>query len=226
MWLEDFESSLDAMDNQSDWQIDSWRNKASEAAAEKASEKAKKSAAWVKRTIKDESKAKKCDSLLYSFLIKIVKDKKYDFLLEDLFSCLDEGYSSNFLIWLLSIIYLPISDRIREKSRKEKIEFNYISKELKEYNDLTLDSEIKNRINLRVEDIVDILSIEYSSLLTERLIKIFWKDEHLLKLTSKIFAFFFQEININITAKKAEWLSQFILKEVYKKLKTLKIEEI
>jgi hypothetical protein len=225
MWLEDFET-FESADNGVDWQVDSWTNTAKEAASEKASEKAKKSAAWIKRTIKDESKAKKCDSLLYSFLIKIVKDKKYDFLLEDLFSCLDEWYPSNFLVWLLSIIYLPISDRIREKSWKEKIEFNYISKELKEFNDLTLDPQIKTRINLWVEDIVDILSIEYSSLLTERLIQMFWKDEYLLKLTSKIFAFFFQEININITAKKAEWLSQFILKEVYKKLKTLEIEEI
>ena len=164
--------------------------------------------------------------MLYNFLIKIIKDKKYDFLLEDLFACLDKTYPSNFLIWLLSLIYLPISDRIREKSGKEKIIFDYISTELKEFNDLTIDKEVQKRINFWVEDTVDILSIDYSYLLTKRLIEMFWKDEYLLSLTSKIFASFLQSININITAKKAEKISEFILKEVYKKIKKLKIEEV
>ena len=226
MWLEDFESNFENIDSSTEWQADSWINKAKEAANEKASEKAKKSAAWVKRTIKDEQKAKKCDNLLYSFLIKIIKDKKYDFLLEDLFSCLDKGYPSNFLIWILSLIYLPISDRIREKSNKEKIEFNYISKELKEFNDLIIDKEIQNRINYWIEDIIDILSIDYSSLLSKRLIEMYWKDKYLLNLTSKIFSSFLQWININISVKKAEKLSEFILKKVYDKLKNIKIEEI
>jgi hypothetical protein len=223
MWLEDF--SLD-LDNWIDSSWDSWVNKAKEVASEKAQEQAKKSAAWIKRTQKDEKKAKKCDFLLASFLVKIIKDKKYDFLLEDLFSCLDINYPSNFLIWLLSLIYLPISDKIREKSKKPIIEFNYISKELIEFNDLKTPKEVQDRLNFWVEDIIDILSIEYSSLLTKRLKKMYWKDKYLLRLTSKIISFFFQEINITITASKAQKLSEFILKEVYKKILLIKIEEI
>jgi hypothetical protein len=222
MWLEDFESNFDNLDDWSNGQINSTK----ETVSEKASEKTKKSAAWIKRTKKDESKAKKCDFLLSSFLVKIIKDKKYDFLLDNLFICLDKSYPSNFIIWLLSLIYLPISDKIREKSKKKLIEFNYISKELKEFNDLTIDKEIQNRINLWVEDTIDVLSIEYSSILTKRLINIYWKDKCLINLTSKIFSFFFQELNITITTKKSEKLSEFILKEIYKKLSTLKIEKI
>ncbi len=222
MWLEDFSPEIDSID--SSWE--SWINQSREASVEKASESAKKSAAWIARTQKDEKKAKKCDFLLASFLVKIIKDKRYDFLLDDLFACLDLNYPSNFLIWLLSLIYLPISDKIREKSKKQIIEFNYISKELKEFNDLTIDKEIQKRLNFWIEDIIDVLTIEYSSLLTQRLKKIYWKDRHLILLTSKIISFFFQEINITITAKKAQKFWEFILKEVYRKLLDIKIEKI
>ncbi len=223
MWIEDFSPEIDSSID-SWW--DSWINQAKEASVEKAKEAAKKSAAWIKRTQKDEKKVKKYDFLLANFLVKIIKNKKYDFLLEDLFSLLDLNYPSNFLIWLLSLIYLPISDKIREKSNKPIVEFDYISKELKEFNDLNIDPVIQKRINLWVEDIIDVMTIEYSSLVTKRLKEIYWKDKYLLSFTSKIFSFFFQEININISAKKSEKLSKFILKEIYQKLQEIKIEKI
>jgi hypothetical protein len=44
----------------------------------------------MKRTQKDEKKAKKYDMLLAGFLVKIIIDKQYDFILSPLFSCLDK----------------------------------------------------------------------------------------------------------------------------------------
>jgi hypothetical protein len=44
----------------------------------------------MKRTQKDEKKAKKYDMLLAGFLVKIIIDKKYDFILNPLFSTLDK----------------------------------------------------------------------------------------------------------------------------------------
>jgi hypothetical protein len=71
----------------------------------------------------------------------------------------------------LSLVYLPISDKIREVHSKEKIVFEYSNKEKVKFDDNKLDDRIKLRINQLVEDIADIVTYEPSSLLTARLIK-------------------------------------------------------
>jgi hypothetical protein len=86
--------------------------------------------------------------------------------------------------------------------------------------------EIKNRINAWIEDIVDIVSIEYSSLLTEKLIKKMKSNEYTIIFTSKVFIFFLKQANITITENKSFNISEFILNEVEKSLKKLEIEEI
>jgi hypothetical protein len=58
----------------------------------------------------------------------------------------------------LSLVYLPISDKIRELSKKEIIEFNYVKTfEEIDFDDNNLDESIKNRINFWIEDITDII---------------------------------------------------------------------
>jgi hypothetical protein len=89
-----------------------------------------------------------------------------------------------------------------------------------------LNIEIKNRINAWIEDIVDIVSIEYSSVLTQRLIEKMKNNEYTLIFTSKVFIFFLKQVNISVTDKKAFNISEFILNEVEKSLKKLEIEEI
>lgn len=219
MWLEDYVPSAEG------W-AESWP-KSSEV-SEKFKESVKKAWAWIKRVQKDEWKAQKYDSLLAAFLVQIVKDKKYDFLLEALFKALDAWYSSNFLLWILSLIYLPISDKIRELSKKPKIKFQYKKHFSKiEFSDSTLDNEIKTRINLWIEDIIDIVSIEYSSMQTSRMLELFKnKDEIIVEFTLLIFAFFFSELNIEITKSKSESYSRFILSEIKSKIEKLEIEEI
>ena len=108
--------------------IDSWEGwwQSSEQVkevSEKFKDSVKKGSAWIKRTQKDESKAKKHDLLLANFLVKIIINKKYDILSDDLFKSLNSGYPSNFILWILSLINMEISDKIRELSQKEKISF-------------------------------------------------------------------------------------------------------
>lgn len=220
MWLEDFVPS------------ESWAEgwvKSSEV-SEKFKESVKKASAWIKRVSKDEKKAKKFDLLLAQFLTQIIRNPKYDFLLDDLFKTLDSWFSSNFLLWIMSLIYLPISDKIRELSKKDLIDFNYVKTfEVIEFDDNNLDEQIKNRINYWIEDISDILSIEYSHLQLENIKKNFksWeKYEQLVTFNSLVFQFFFQELNINISQKKSQSYIDFIMQQVFGKINEIKIEEV
>lgn len=219
MWLDDFIPS-------ETW--DGWPKSAE--VSEKFKESVKKSSAWIKRVQKDEKKAKKFDLLLASFLTQIIRNPKYDFLLDDLFKTLDNWYSSNFLLWVLSLVYLPISDKIRELSKKEVIEFNYIKTfEEIHFDDNNLDETIKNRINFWIEDITDIIWIEYSSLQIQNVKKLF-KDKdtfnQLLIFSSLVFQFFFKELNINIDLSKSNSYMEFILWQIFQKLNEIEVEEI
>lgn len=217
MWLDDFVPSED---------FNKWSS--STEVSEKFKEAVKKAWAWIKRVSKDEKKARKFDNILASFLVQIIKNEKYDFLLDDLFKSLDNWFSSNFLLWVLSLIYLPISDKIREISKKEIINFNYKkSFSIIEFSD-DLDEEIKTRINLWVEDMIDITTIEYSSMQIKHMIELSKKDEfnYILNFSSKVFRFFFTEININISEKKSHDYVSFILEQVITKIKNINIEEI
>ena len=219
MWLEDFIPS----ENSESWP------KSSEV-SEKFKESVKKASAWIKRVSKDEKKAKKFDLLLAQFLVQIIRNPKYDFLFDDLFKCLDNWYSSNFLLWILSIIYLPISDKIRELSKKDLVKFNYIKTfDIIDFDDNNLDENIKNRINFWLEDIIDILSIEYSSLQMEKIKKLIKNKENyknLLIFSSLVFQFFFKELNININTSKSNNYMDFILWQISENINKIKIEEI
>ncbi|QFR38619.1 hypothetical protein A9Q91_00085 [Candidatus Gracilibacteria bacterium 28_42_T64] len=194
--------------------------------SEKFKEAAKKAGAGIKRTQKDEKKAKKSDLLLAGFLVKIIIDKKYDSVLIDLFKSLHSGYPSNFLLGIISLIHIGISNKIREASDKEKIAFNYYSDALINFDDQHLPVDVQNRINWWVEDMILIVSHDYSSILTQQLIDNLNEKDEIILFTSKVFEFFLKEININITVDKAFNISEFILSEVEKEIKKLEIEEI
>jgi hypothetical protein len=66
--------------------------------SEKLKDAIKRGTAGIKRTQKDEKKAKKYDMLLAGFLVKIIIDKKYDSILESLFASLNKGFSSNLVL--------------------------------------------------------------------------------------------------------------------------------
>lgn len=195
--------------------------------SEKFKEQVRKSSAWIKRTKKDEWKAKKQDMLLASFLVKIIINKKFDYILNLLFKLLDKWYSSNFLLGILSLIYQKISDRIRETNDLEKIIFNHKEPKLIEFDDSNVNINVKNRINFWMEDIIFSSTSDYSHLLTLRLIDLIEKnDDDVLEFISTVFAFFLKEINISIHKDEAINISKFILSEVLKKIKSLNIENI
>ncbi len=220
MWLEDFTPSESQEGS-----------KSSREAAEKYRQSVKKRASWLKKISKDEKKARKHDLLLLEFLTEIIRNKKYDIILNDLFKALDSSKTSNFIIWILSLIYLPISNKIRTLNNLENISFDKkpYSEEFV-FDDNNLDLEFKNRINLWIEDIIYILKYDYSSVQIKSLLESIKKEdidyENIIKFVSKIFQFFFKEFNIYISEEKAYSYSSFIVKEIYNKIKDIEIENI
>lgn len=222
MWLEDFSPEIES----SGWL---WQSaEATKESSEKYRESTKKAWAKVAKIGKDEKKAKKYDFLLAGFLVKIIVDKKYDSILDNLFSSIHLWYASNFILWILSLINIDISHEIRSTSNKKDIIFDYkVSWEKIEFDDKDINSKIKNRINYWIEDIIDSVTIEYSSLQTEKIKELIISDETiLLAYTSQIFTFFLKEINISISKEKSDNISEFIISEISKYINKLEVESM
>lgn len=195
--------------------------------SEKFKESIKKASAWIAKTQKDEKKAKKYDFLLANFLVKIIIDKKYDSVLENIFKVMDFWYSSNFILWILSLIDLEVSNKIREISWKEQIIFDFRLEEIWEFDDNNMRKPIKDRINLWIEDMIDATTIDFSSIQNKRNIELLDKDwKVIIIFTAQIISFFLNEANISIKKDKAISISKFIISEVKSAMKSLKIEEI
>ncbi len=220
MWLEDYIPS--------EWVSEDWWTSAEQVkeVSEQYKKQAAKSATWIKRTQKDEKKAKTYDMLLAWFLVNIIVDDKFKWLLDDLIWLIHKWYPSNFILGIISLVYIDISNKIREIWKKEYIDFNYKSEIRKEFNDSTIDLKVKNRINLWIDDIVNSVSIEYSSILTKRLIWFLETQEDIIIFISKVFILFLDDINIDISLSKSQNISEFIISEVLNKIKKLKLDDI
>lgn len=221
MALEEFAPDIES--NESSWNS---AEKSSEI-SEKYKEKAKKSAAGIKRTAKDEKKAKKYDFLLSNLLVSIIVDKKYDTIIERLFKTMDYWYTSNFLVWVMSLINENVSNKIREISNKENIVFNYSNTQEINFEDNNLPNEVKYRINYWIEDIIDAITIEYSNIQNQKIINLLKNDwEVINQYIAIIFIFFLKNINITVSKNEALNISNFIVWEVLNSLKKIKIEEV
>ncbi|NUJ97454.1 hypothetical protein HGA92_01550 [Candidatus Gracilibacteria bacterium] len=196
--------------------------------SEKFKEAAKKAAAGVKGTKRDEAKAKKYDFLLSAFLVKIILDKKYDSLLKQIFSVMDKGYPSNFILGILSLVYEPISLKMREVLTAKELYSLQIPKntEKLELHNSDLSDDIKKRINYWIEDIIDTIVLEPSSVYTKRILGLINDDEEVEKFISDIFVFFFEDLNFIVSEKRANSFAKFIVGEVKKVIFSLEIEEI
>jgi len=112
----------------------------------------------------------------------------------------------------LSLVYIEISDKIRDINSLEKISFDYFSKENIEFDDSNIDKQVRDRINFWVEDIIISSTADYSHMLTIRLINLLEKKEDdILEFVSVVFAFFLKDINISIHKSDAINISMFII---------------
>lgn len=99
---------------------------------------------------------------------------------------------------------------------------------LVEFNDETIDPAIRKRVNEWIEDIFSVISYDPSFVMTERFLSILSgkTKKDVIKLLTEIFVFFLRSLNMDISETKASLYTGFILKEVEKKVKELRLETI
>ena len=209
MGLNDFSSDIDWQDEAgiSIWNI-------SEQISEIYKEEVKKWQAQAKKSRKDEKKAKQQDILLAKFLVKILIDKRYDSLFPSLFKSFDIGIPSNLILWILSLVYIEISNELRITTEKKLIQFNYYSEETISFTWNNLPQEVKDRINYWVEDILAVIQLNPSKIYTKRIIAFIKKSEELKIFITSVFKYFLSEINIYMPEKVLLEYSSFILNKV------------
>ena len=209
MGLNDFSSDID-------WQDEAWISmwNVSEQISEVYKEEVKRWDAQVKKARKDEKKAKKQDLLLAKFLVKILIDKRYDNLFPDLFKSFDAWVPSNLILWILSLVYLEISNEIRSHIDKKNIYFNYCSEETITFSGNNLPQEVKDRINFWVEDIVVIILLNSSEVYTKRIISNIKESEELKNFTWYVLKYFLSEINIYMSDETSKEYAVFIMNKI------------
>lgn len=189
--------------------------------AEKIREGIKKGTAWSKRVRKDEKKARKYDMSLANFLVKILLEKKYDTLFDSMFGSIHAWIPSNFVMGVLSLISPDISNYIRIFSKKEALEFHFSASETINFSDSELPESIKQRINDWIEDIIDILRHDPSTVLVEKTIDAIKNSEEIYEFWTKVFIYFMNESNIYVRESKARDYVDFIFKEaILKKIES------
>ncbi len=238
MWLNSFSDDIDDFD----W----WSEQTREQAWEKSEKKWDwgKGMAWVQKTRKDEKKAQKDNDFLYEIVVEIIQNKEYDILIPFITDLLKLNTPSNILIWWISLIYDPAVYIIRTnyikwnkeiiinktKANDYKVIINYTkTEEIIEFNDNIINEAIKQRINEWIDDIMNIISYDPSSIITIKFFQQIKNHDFKDKLISyfvSIITLFLYKLNIVISKEKAFLYSEFILWELIKKLKTIKIEEI
>lgn len=220
MWLDDFDSGETG--------DESWNTaNSSLEVSEKFKESVKRAGAKSQKIQKDEKKAKKYDLLLAHFLVKIILEKKYDDMVSLLFPCRDRGYPSNFLIGVFSLVYEDISKAIRDISGKSHIKFTYANEVKKEFDDNDMPKELRERINHWVEDMMDVVAMESSDILTKRLIELLDNyDEDLHNFIAQVFTYFFKSLQINISDWKAYNYVDFIISELKKSYRSVYFENV
>ena len=199
-----------------DWQDEAWISmwNVSEQISEVYKEEVRKWTAQTKKTRKDEKKAKKQDMLLAKFLVKILIDKRYDSLFPDLFKSFDSWVPSNLILWILSLVYIDISNELRISVDKKLINFNYHSEETISFSWNNLPQVVRDRINNWVEDILLVITLNPSKVYTNRVIATIKNSPELKIFTTNVFKYFLSEINIYMSDKVLLDYSSFILKKV------------
>lgn len=245
MWLDGLDN-LEGNEGGSEW----WTEQQSEASKSKAA----KSLAGIQKTQKDEKKAQRDNDYLHLCLREIIASQKYDTIIPYIFPLFDVGIPSHIIIGSFSLIDQKSSNIIRDhyvsemnrsyldeaimqnSTHSSNIQGIYAHRAFNldpfespiEFDDQTVDTSIRKRINEWVEDIFTVVSHDPSTVMTERFLHILAGKEKkdVIELLWATLIFFLLRVNVHISLEKASIYSDFILKEVAKKLKKLQLESI
>lgn len=143
-----------------------------------------------------------------------------------MFAAMDKGYPSNIILGIVSLVHIDISHAIRELSGRDPITFDYHNQQQLMFDDNHIDEAIKTRMNQWVEDMIDVVTHDYSSVLTQKIQTQGSRDDTILEFGSQVFCFFLEQNNISIAQQKSYSIADFILTEVFQAILSLETQNI
>lgn len=183
------------------------------------------SRAWQKRVKKDEKKSQDKDNRLYNYLIELLKDPSYDFIVDDIIKALYSWLPSFYILGVMSLLHMPISNDFRNDLWKEFIDFDYFPKEEFDFSSNDLDPKIRKRLTDMVDDILIISKFEPSSVMVWKFMN--QKNHNMtIKFLSSVLAVFLSSVRVKFTDIQISSFSSFIIWEIEKEIVKMDLSEV
>ena len=188
--------------------------------SEKQRENAKKTASKLQKSQKDEQKSQKQDRVLIMIIREFLAHKEYEGCTQVVVNLLKEGIPSSFIIGLISLVYIPASDSIRNYTPDMKrVSFTFTPYETPQiFDEKTLPSILTDRINDWVKDFsasmthADQSAIDMQKFLG--LAKEEWGSVLIIQSIVTVFREFLTMYHISIENSIAHSYAAFILSQI------------
>ncbi len=194
---------------------------APEQVSEKAREQASsKALAGIARTRRDESKGRKASDLLTAMLVALLRDPRFDPLIEGIMGLLRLNLPAPYVVGLLSLVSLEASSSIRrtyDPSLKLLDRDPPAESEKVAFDPDRLRPDFKSRINEWISDVFLVATKDPSFVLTDKFLSEITSPklrEAFVAASESVLVFFFKTKNVDVPAHEARALSAFLLKEL------------
>lgn len=202
--------------------------KASETAREQASSKA---LAGIARSRKDESKGRKASDLLSSMLVSLLRDPRFDPLLEPTMSLLRLDFPAAYVVGILSLVSSEASAAVRKTFDPSAV--STVSDPSPETNRAAFDpdrlrADFRHRINEWIADVFLVATKDPSYVLTDKflsIIRVSKTRSAYLSATEAVLTYFFDSKNIEVPHSEAKSFAIFLLKELESRIESLNRRE-
>lgn len=191
--------------------------KASETAREQTSSKA---LAGIARSRKDESKGRKASDLLSSMLVSLLRDPRFDPLLESTMSLLRLDFPSAYVVGILSLVSMEASGAVRktfDPSAPLISSDPHPEPERAAFDPNRLRQDFRTRINEWISDVFLVATKDPSSILTDKFLSIIRIPKvraAYLAATETVLIYFFDSKNVEVPHSEAKSFASFLLKEL------------
>ncbi len=196
--------------------------------SEKQRERSSKALAGIQKSRKDESRARKHSDVLAGILIELLKDAKYDHVVDGLLFLLKNDVPS---IAVLAFSAISFDKGLRALADHLSLAVKIPVPQKRDipvhFDEKLLSDDERSYINLWVEILFSSLTSNISVLLTKKLITQLDSPlrNEIIVAMARFFEIFLSEAGFIIETKKSEAYTRFILDEVEKRLRRTKLEE-
>lgn len=184
-----------------------------------SSSSSKKERKAIARLMKQERKIKAYDMILVEFIKFLVKERRYDALLKDIFSLVDIGVPSHIIVGILSIVHSSFFSIVHKDILKKSEEIPSLSvQEMSTpFSDTLIQGNVKTYINIRIENLVDMISLLDEEIPNKK--TLLQKKHVLIHCIGSAFQHFLYTLNIIMHPPQTYEYGAFIFEYVVKYVK-------